>query len=981
MTDFTDLQNIFRMMSPGDLFGVPKTSLGDSADVGLATNVIRALFDQQGGGAISAPKMKIALTKLLSKTPDEQKTQFHQAVRFYSSEGYAIDPQVNWYARVPSRDQKTLENLGDFKTIIGASSPLSDRGKRMAILLSTSNFITPAVRKAAASELFLNFIPTTVMSRCVPYLDSEFVFDRQVTAGNKLAAPSLLKFLLGSQDTTGDAAKNFPAGSANSLMAVGQIVENNDQSSASGEQHTIMGMEMFTSPQTLVNPSLPDVGSRYVAVLDPFRPFATIEGLTVNITPTVGTFSYKKATLTLKLHDRSRLADIADLIKPLVYTKTTVWLTYGWRHPGETHNPYANFVNDNMLVREPYGIVNAGYSFDAVGQVTITLELFTKGVRELRDIRITGLSESFEDIQRQISTLAEDIATYRQRLNLDKPTGLNKEIRSAQILESGERGEFPDLKPSEVQATITNLQKSLVSSAGKIDQEAANKLISSLQKLYAAQGTNTQARFLFKEKIENQVSATVNSLFKELQAGPDPFLMTAARDAERIKQTTAGKGTPHPFVTLSEAYNKIRQADKAPTDKTKSGDPGPAPFLKRLVSFGKIFSVFVGRGIVSIAGLDELQIFFYNFNERAGLAASQNIAEFPIDLAIFFEQFKDHVNRNRSDHITLEEFMKLVIQAQLGDPRGVGYGFFSYFEPYDPKNAEPQLKKNQEQNYENAYNGQLDKLGPFKKPEIEVYVESTYATQGGKKTDLLTTFTQAASQDAGRKGDSYVKIMRIHVYDRQVDPYPMATSLLKRDDASPAAAMMARQELLSPQYKDAITKGFSGLPQDIQDALRQDPNHGIVINDLVSNEKIKRFVAKSLPTIIYGGNASTIVSANVASKQDPLLTSVQMMANKAGRPSVTQPNGGGTGGLPLRILPASVTINSQGCPLLDFMQLFFIDFNTGTTLDNVYGVTGLTHTINPGKFESSMTMTWYDAYGKYESPATFLKEIAQIQVP
>jgi hypothetical protein len=980
MTDFSDLSNIFRMMAPSDLFGVPKTTLG-STDVNLAAEVIRRLFDQQGGGAITAPEMKKTLAEQLLLTPQELRTQFHQTIRFYSSEGNTIDPSVDWYAQVPSRDQTKLEPLGDFRTLIGASSPLSERGKRMAIVMSTSNFITPAVRKASTSELFLNFMPSYVMSRCVPYLDAEFVFDRQVTAGNKLAAPSLLKFLLGSQDTTGDAAKNFPAGSANALMAGAQIIENNTESAASGEQHTVVGMEMFTSPQTLVDPSLPPVGSRYVSVLDLFRPFATIEGLTVNVTPTVGTFSYKKATLTMKLHDRSRLADIADLIKPLVYTKTTVWLTYGWRHPIEGTNPYASFINDHMLVREPYGIVNASYTFDQVGQVTLTLELFTKGVRELRDIKITGLSESFEDIQRQISTLAEDIATYRQRLNLDKPTGLNKEIRSSQILESGERGEFPDLKPSEVQTTISNLQKSLVSSGGKIDQDAATKLIDSLNQLYAVKGTNSQSTFNFKEKIENQVSATVNALFKELQSGPDPFLMTAARDVERIKQLNLPAGSFHPFVKLAESYNKIRQADKAPTDKTKSGTPGPAPYLKRLVSFGKIFSVFVGRGVVSIAGLDELQIFFYNFNERAGLAANMNIAEFPIDLAVFFEQFKDHVNRQRSDHITLEEFMKLVIQAQLGDVRGVGYGFFSHFEPYDPKNSEPQLKKNQEQNFENAYNGQVDKLGPFKMPAIDVYVESTYATTSGKKTDLLTTFTQAARQDAQRKGDNYVKVMRIHVYDRQIDPYPMATSLLKRDDAGSASTMLARQELLSSQYKDAITKGFSGLPQDIQEALRQDPNHGVVINDLVSNEKIKHFVSKLIPTITYGGNASTVISANVASKQDPLLTSVQMMANKAGRPSVTQPNGGGTGGLPLRIIPASVTINSLGCPLLDYMQLFFLDWATGTTLDNVYGVTGLTHTINPGKFESSMTMTFYDAYGRFESPATFLKEIAQIEVP
>ena len=967
--DYSELSAIFRMMTPGDLFGLPKTALGSSqSDRSVVIDVIKTLFDQPGGGAITAPEMKQALADKLSKATDSAlKKQFNETIRFYSSEGNGIDPSVDWYTYVPKQDQSELEQLGKFETIIGAQTPLSDRGKRMAIMISTSNFITPAVRKAANAELFLNFIPSYVMSRCVPYLNAEFVFDRPLNQNNKLAAPSLMRFLLGAVDTTGDVAKNFPPGSANALMVEGnQVVRTNSTTAVQDSEQTVMGMEMFTSPQTLVNPSAPTPGSRYVSVIDPFRPFASIEGLTINVTPTVGTFSYKKATLTLKIHDRSRLSDLADLIKPLVYTKTTVWLTYGWRHPPEDKNNYARFINDNMLVREPYGIVNAGYTFDAVGQVTLTLELFTKGVRELRDIRITGLSESFEDIMRQIGSLAEDISTYRQQLHLDSPTGLNKEIRSFQVLESAERGEFPDLKPADVQKSISSLQKSLSTSGGKIDQSAANSLISALQKLYATEGGQKAQKFVFKESLERQVSSTVNSLFKELENGPDPFLMTAARDTKRIAQLPGSKA--HPFVDLAEKYNKIRSAKDAPK------------FKKRLVSFGKIFSVFVGRGVASIAGLDELQIFFYNFNERAARAAGTSIAEFPIDLSIFYEQFKDHVNRNRSDHITLEEFMKLVIQAQLGDVRGVGYGFFSHFEPYDPKNTDAKLKKNQEQSFEDDYAGKNNGLGPFKMPTIEVYVESTYATAEGSKVDLLTTFNQAARVDFGRRADSYVRVMRIHVYDKQVDPYPMSTSLLGRDDQN-VDPKTVREELLSDQYKDAIQKGFDGLPKDIQDKLKQDPKHGIVINDLVSNDKIKKFVAKTLPTLIYGGNASTIISANVSSKQDPLLTSVQMMANKSGRPSVTQPNGGGTGGLPLRIIPASVSLNTMGCPLLDFMQLFFIDFNTGTTIDNVYGITGLVHNITPGKFESQLTMTFYDAYGRFEAPGTLLSEVAKIQVP
>ena len=49
------------------------------------------------------------------------------------------------------------------------------------------------------------------------------------------------------------------------------------------------------------------------------------------------------------------------------------------------------------------------------------------------------------------------------------------------------------------------------------------------------------------------------------------------------------------------------------------------------------------------------------------------------------------------------------------------------------------------------------------------------------------------------------------------------------------------------------------------------------------------------------------------------------------------------------------------------MQNFFIDFQTGTTLDNIYYVTGLTHTIESGKFTSQITFAANDAYQRYNN--------------
>ena len=59
---------------------------------------------------------------------------------------------------------------------------------------------------------------------------------------------------------------------------------------------------------------------------------------------------------------------------------------------------------------------------------------------------------------------------------------------------------------------------------------------------------------------------------------------------------------------------------------------------------------------------------------------------------------------------------------------------------------------------------------------------------------------------------------------------------------------------------------------------------------------------------------------------------------------------------------------------------FFVDFGTGTTIDNVYVVSGIDHSISQGKFETKLKMTQVDAFGKYVSMMNNItKTLAAIQ--
>ena len=71
--------------------------------------------------------------------------------------------------------------------------------------------------------------------------------------------------------------------------------------------------------------------------------------------------------------------------------------------------------------------------------------------------------------------------------------------------------------------------------------------------------------------------------------------------------------------------------------------------------------------------------------------------------------------------------------------------------------------------------------------------------------------------------------------------------------------------------------------------------------------------------------------------------------------------------MPLRVMPQQANITIFGCPFVNFAQYMFLDFETGTTVDNQYAITGVKHDFSPGKFTTSLTLSYGDIYGKYEN--------------
>lgn len=1003
MSDFTNLENIYRMFKPARELAAEKLTKGNPGGPETIVSRLQELLINAGNGSYTIEKIRTDLEALGtgSDITEEQRQQLNRWVSFYSS----LDQPLS-YQKSPktyySPTEKTLKEDLKFHQISGLG-PDAFKDRPMSICQVRNGFISPATRDASKVEMFLNFMPPMILARCIPYMELEFVFDRPFSEEKALSTPSLLKFLMGG--ATVDADENNP----NTIMynsaygTTGEVKTEEDGAQKDNRRtQTSAGMELFTTPQTLINLDPVDNELRYVPVLDPMRPFMTLESVTIDIKGTTGVMCHKTAQVALKLHDRSRLSELADMIQPAAYGRATVWLTYGWRFPegdADVSGTYAEFINNSMLMKEAFGIVNSTFTFEQNGQVSLSLSLFTKNAAEIRRATLQDDAE-FLKLRKQQEKLTEEIARIRRIHKLEPPGGEPKEVRPYVVLGSATGGSYPDLNMSEVKAAINELYNSLIKTPVKsknaaqaaphLTTQQAGLLKSKLLDYYTGPNRSSNV-FYFKKMYEQRAEAIIKEKFEALSKTPDPFIVDRIEKNKVLLEDDMGyRGVKYPYLGQIEIYNSSRIVQvKGKVEKAIKG------IQKKTISFGKLFSVFMTPALLGLETVEECQIFFYNFNDLACLAAGTNISEFAIDLHEFLLQYKETIANNASTNMTVEQFIQLAVNAQIRDLRAIPYGFRHEKGLLTPWGSEdhPQaaVAEKQEANFGALSLSFNAGRGGFQQPEIEVLLEVTFkrTSDTGGTGDLLKRYHQS---DAIKTpyGSTSDRILKVHIYDKGANPYRKATNFLTtRVDKTQKFIEM--YDPFDPYLRNAETQlDLTSMTSDseatatekVSTQVTDFENKGRIQTQTITTtggkgdwESVKRHVSKMIPTLVPGSNGSAIMEVSMATNSDPKLASIQMIGMGKSDSVTATPKGSGPGNLPLRVIPAQLSMRTMGMPIVGFTQMFFVDMNTGTSIDNVYGVSGITHSFTQGKFDTNLTFAFYDSYGKYESAPSVLDMI------
>ena len=963
--------------------GSAPTSTSDLRSPETLEALVMDLLVNTSDGALQVDDLFTSLKSVLEEGEgsEDLQTKLNQTVEIYFTKQKQVDLFGDKYNEVGD----ILGMLGYGDGGAGATSInqlLNNPNKgnpTLSLMLSNNIRVSPTGRDTNPTTIFMNAIPNVELARATPFLDVTLFIPRSPKNAQtkQIQTLSLPKFLLGAQQVESDTPLDsiLNANTEQRIFTHQGGTAGNYEVGSELRDWTTAGMELFTAPQTLVNADLQNgSGLHATEVLDPFKPLMTIKSVNISVTPTTGIMSYKTAQMELVLHDRSRLSEAADFIRADLYSTNELQMEYGWMHPdGESlvndensseRNPYGDLIN-GMRTVEKYKVINSSFSMTPSGEVNISLSLAMNGGTDF-EIELAGSdSEGVASSIREIIELQKSIAELRHRALPANQGAQTREIRGVQILNAASDALNHINFSSDLREALKDFRQQMRGDGNP----SMTRLLRAMDGLFGTEDSSGTSNNGAGRRLTRNMVAAVATKMAKMKSTPDPMAFIPPSLSRRNRQRR------NPQQPRSQR-DRTRVSSSSGLYTPNNG------FASGTTSLSKLLLLFIGEPLANSGNFDDVQLIFYPFNSYAGLASRINIGNFLVDNAFFAENFvRWRLSRiGRSTNANLREFMGFIVSTLLDDPAAVSYGLYEgatslYRTTVTENGTTLGLEQvNNPASHMHKVNEILKDITPdgsFKIPTVEFYVES-----------LPRKFISRDSEDSTNVTDS--TILRLHIYDKKASSVDTLGSLLasSRDSELASIGQIAPEPETSEEGNPTPGVSESRLAIHNEYLSRAEDAGLIAATDRTSNNDtgtyritggpnaIKDFLYSTMPYMIYGTIGTTILSANLSSMQDPALSTINIMSSA--RRTGMEPNGENPGGLPMKIIPSELSITTVGCPFFNIAQEYFVDFKTGTTADNIYGVVSVSHKLSPGSFTTDVSLTPLDSYGKYESLLTRL---------
>jgi hypothetical protein len=925
-----------------------------------------------------------------------------------------------------SNPQARLENNVYFPNLSRAVPVLpeeqsqADFKNRIVALRMDHPLLMSGEKNAELLTVFFNSVPTLEFTRATPVLNIKFFSTRQTIQDQKLSAITLQKFVEGARDIGQPTPSNVSlyAFARSNQIPTGSV-NGNRRSAVNFDTYTVTGLELFRMPQSMQNVEGSKQTENHLApIIDPFRPLASIKSFSVEVRSAYGLQGTRTATLEIVLHDRSRMAEFADFVKPDRFGETFLEVEYGWLHPDteENVNPYADLLNLTRSV-EHFTIITSNFNFDEVGQVNITLNLIGRGTAESTELSIVGEAASgrIQTQIRQIERLSQTINRLgavvfpNQNGNSENSTH-RREVRGLQGLSaagdatnnlvlSGETlRNLRDLRATlndraqnaRLRGPSTELQTSIDRLIGPITGRnptgpGEDRLLASV-----SQTLNAEIRQILNRinQVSNNSRPTADNYYNDVFLAGIPILAWnyIKTYIGRVREPARGSSeNPNTDNQLPSTGNNRSSALPAGlTLENLTGGP------TNVFSLGTLITAFVAKPLAALKNSDgtpkfkEVQLYFYNFNNKAGWMSRCNISQFPVQVSYFIREYgrMRMENASRAVNLSVNEFLNFITSKIVDDVMNPAYGINTLYRINNEGQVEAITRNFDSQMRYNMERANISGHPDFVPPQVTFETEALPATRSDPS---------AASET----------ILKIHIFDKACSPnnaYRELLTLATDNVLGTLSSYPGNTE--QREANEQLARTQEGGNQNISDLQQNWRNlHNTVVQEVGPRglrlidevgtglngepvyrfsggpQRLKEYIMKGMPHIIYGAMGTAIKTAAVGSQSDPALNTINIQRSLNASP--VQPNGQQAGGVPLSVYPVELSMTSLGCPILRYGQEIFVDYNTNTSIDNMYFITGLQHKIEAGSFETTIKFTAVDAFGRYRNLITQLDNAAE----
>ena len=982
--DITDLINMISSNTQGGALihdSIVKNGSGDTSEREGLLSKINALFAGTKSSESLSP---------LAKAFKEGK--FLKLCTNHSSDLKALFPNAEAiFHDQPNINKIIGESMGETEYALEDGYPTKSN-PGLSVIDAIRPELARTTNDASIAALWASGLPSIELAKCVPYLDVK-IYDPRVEAldstEEKLGFnPSAMKFILGGKSYLSEEDIRFAQSTLASPIDPSSALD----PSKLANIPSVAGMELFTMPQTYqgkkeqyidLNPDGYD-GSRPNSVIDPFRPFMIINSFDITVESANTVMSVMRGTLSLTLGDRTRLHEVAALIKPDRLTTMELIVEWGWSHP-DKKKLYGRLLNASRQKRK-FLVATSDYTFNTDGTVGINLKLFAKGAERLSKGLISSIGAA--EIEK-IDSLVKQLRVK---------TDLIKSITGTNVSQA--------IFGNETLGLFTSVDNILT-----ISKENMKKIDAKLKRKFNSKNADIDYKELRNIIMTNSKDGKNNSIFEVLVS----------------YRAAVNKS----FVKLEKAIDESNTKDNIVDPWAMRWRDEDVSYMKeatstRYISFGRLITLFVGTNLVEQGMWDDIQIYFYGFNNGSFGLHKLQISNFPIHKEEFKVTFK--LWRDNKRNPSLLQFVGWVIQSQIiGRKDNPAWGLGSVFERKEKKDSNGNVtyysQKIKTLGAKSTGQKELEKLGKRSKDQNE-RLGSYKRARSRSRTAMTETaykkkMTNASNAVYGKNqkvkfkapavridietiGSEYSdskSILKVHIYDAAQDIYQGYTDIIKamQNTASGFIAnapsnvetgKSTAEEAMRQINKALLRAVDADLLKVVDKSTRKQstspdgeyPDYEEFIDNTdlyeinAGSGKLKYFISSNMPTLKYGSEGSVIKNANIGTTSDDGLAMIQLKRRMSGEFGKI-PAGLESGDFPMQMFPVSLTLDIVGCPFFKHGQQFFFDFQTNTDIDNAYIVTGITHKISPNDYSTSLKLTSVDRFGVFQQMHHKLSEL------